>query len=211
MNRCDSFMVAQPWLERMERAAPKTAALWTQLGVALCEQGRTEDAARAWEQALLLERQPLALRNLAWLARRQGNDDLALESMREALGLLGEGNESRPYAEETLELLTDAGRYEEAFAFTGNCRNPCGWERGCACSPCAAPARVGEDAFLEAQFNGEFTTVREGELSLNEPWNLFRAGRRAKESGMPITDELLRETAALEEIPEHLDFRMALD
>ena len=70
---------------------------------------------------------------------------------------------------------------------------------------------MGEDAFLEAQFNGEFTTVREGELSLNEPWNLFRAGRRAKESGMPITDELLRETAALEEIPEHLDFRMALD
>ena len=211
MNRCDSFMVAQPWLERMERAAPKTAALWTQLGVALCEQGRTEDAARAWEQALLLERQPLALRNLAWLARRQGNDDLALESMREALGLLGEGNESRPYAEETLELLTDAGRYEEAFAFYRQLPQSLRLGERLRLLAMRSACRVGEDAFLEAQFNGEFTTVREGELSLNEPWNLFRAGRRAKESGMPITDELLRETAALEEIPEHLDFRMALD
>ncbi len=204
-----AFMVTPPWIALMERTEPKTAALWTQLGIAYLENDRMSDAQHAWEQALRIKRLPLALRNLACLHKQAGKLDEAIAALREAVGLLTDDDALRPYAEEYLTLLTDAGQYQAAFDYYHTLSAALQSEQRMRLCVAQSAYQLGDDAFLAALFATPFTVIKEGEQTVLEIWYLQAAKLRARELGVPLTDAIVREVRQTAVIPEHLDFWMA--
>lgn len=208
-DTCASFMVSEPWTQLMEQAEPKTAELWNLLGIAYEEQGRHQLAKQAWDTSLTMKPTALALRNLGQLAWREKQWGEAQTRMEQALRMITDDEERRPYAEEYLQLLTEMSHDGEAFAFYRSLSAVLQTEERLRLIAMRSAAHLGEDEFLREQFAAEFTIIREGEISLQEPWMQYIARQYAKENGVPVTEELLMHIKRTHPIAEHLDFRMA--
>ncbi len=209
MGACASFMVAKPWLSLLEQAAHKDAAAWNQLGIACLEQGRQAEAEAAWRQSLRMSATPLAHRNLAVLAWRQGKHDEAIARMQDALRMLADAEALRPYAVEFLNLLTEAKRFADAFAYYRSLPEVLQGGERMRIAVAKSAFEQGEEEFLKALFATRFTAVKEGETMLCDVWFQREARDRARKLGVPYTEELLLEVQKTVALPEHLDFRMA--
>ena len=208
MAECDTFMVAQPWLDLLLGVQAKTPALYQALGVALLENGRQAEAETAWQNALKLAEQPLAHRNLAVLARRRGDMAAAVEHLRATVALATDVDTLRPCAEEYMAALAAAGRHAEAFAYFCTLPQALQAEERLRLTVLRSAFETGQDAFVQAQFAARFSVVREGEAMLSNLWFADRARKLAAETGVPVTQSLLEHVQKTAELPPHLDFRM---
>ncbi len=206
MESCDSFMVSDAWVARMEAVAEKSAALWNLLGVAYLENGRLQEAQSAWEASLRLKGTPMAHRNLACLLWRQGNPSAALSQRQSAAGLLTDAEALRPYAIELITLLTEMGQFAEAFAYYRSLPQSLQAEERVRLTVMKSAYEQEEDAFLQALFATEFTVVKEGETQVYDLWFLQEAKTRAKQLGLPLTEDFLQQIKATVPLPRHLDF-----
>ncbi len=206
---CDTFMTATPWVKLMEGVPRKTAAMLLCLGTAYIERGDASAAEKALKAAFAMAEMPMAHRNMARLALRDGQTEAAIGHMKRAIASPMEPDVLRPYAEEYIALLADAKHHDDAFAYYLTLPETLRGEERMRLTVLRSAFECGEEAFVAAQFNTRFSVVREGEGLLSEVWFLSEARRRAAEAGTPVTEALVqhvRDTAAL---PEHLDFRMA--
>ena len=205
----DSFMTAPEWLPVFEAALPDqrdNAALLTQYGIALYENGAWDAAEAVWQEAVRIRPEPLALRCLAYAARASGNREQALSFMERAVGALSAPQ--RAYAEEYLALLIECGLQNRAYAFYRSL--PAAMQKGERLSITAsfAALSVGDEAFLDEQFSRTFSVVKEGEMEFIDLWFRLAAMREARKRGVPLTEDLLSEVRKTRTLPHHLDFRM---
>jgi hypothetical protein len=152
---------------------------------------------------------PQAYRNLACLAWRRGESGEAIRWMREALQGLSDAEALRPYAVEFLDMLTEAKRYADAFAYYRSLPQALQAEERVRLAAMRSAYELREDAFLQALFAADLTAVRESETLVHDIWFLHEARREAGELGVPCTDAFVQEWKKSAQLPEHLDFRMA--
>ncbi len=107
-----SFMVQEDWRGLLERAAKTdtNGHAWLQLGIMDFYAGRTGDAKHAWEQSLAQKRTFLPLRNLAVLAKNEGDLEKAVDYYLQAYALKPE---LAPLVIELGQTLIDAGKPQQ--------------------------------------------------------------------------------------------------
>lgn len=204
-----TFMVAAPWIEQMERVSQKTAALQLHLGIAYLE--RREDAAakEALETSLALEPSPLARRCLAQWYWRRGDLAKAQEHMEEALLPLATEDALRPYAQEYILLLAQAGKHEEAFAFYRTLPPLLQAEERMQINIAQSAYVLHQDDFLQALFARSFYAIKEGEGALTDLWYLYTARQEARKRSVPFTQALVEEIRQTRTLPYNIHFGMA--
>jgi len=162
-------------------------------GVMLLEEGDTAGAKKAWEESLELKIQPITLRNLAQLHKRDGNITEAITLMEKALAA---GAEDPAYTEEYLNLLVAAEQYELAWQVFQSVVSPTCYMKITAS---VAAEALGKNDYLETFFTGEYAGIKESETVLTDVWYRYQAKKHG------ISEKEARTTLTP---PANLDFRM---
>jgi hypothetical protein len=200
-----SYQTSGRWLPLLEAAAGWLPAL--HLAVVLAHAGDLQGATDAWVRSLAAEPTAWAGRNLAAMARAEGDLALAVRRYRAAVALRGD---LAPLTRELVDVLLAAGDGMLAGAVID-----------------AAPVeqrRLGRFRLAEiraALLTGDLDRagrileegvvlpdVREGEPALHEVWFDYQVALAAREQRRPVDADLIAQVRATVRIPEDLDFRM---
>jgi hypothetical protein len=208
------YLVQTGWRDMLEVAVQSKEgahwAAWLHLGLMHYAAGETENAQEAWQRSLTHTITPWATRNLAALARLQGQLDRAADLYLDACRLLPT---LLPLAVECGQTLIEAGRAQAWLDLL----------------PVLSPEvrDAGRVQLLEGQAaldTGDFARVkrlfadapevgdlREGERSLSQLWFEYHERRLSAEEDIPV-DEALRARVLREfPVPLEIDFRMSPD
>lgn len=204
-----AFMIQDEWRPLLERAVKHDTSghAWLHLGIMEFYAGRTAEAKHAWEQSLAQQRTFLPLRNLAILAKNEGDLEKAVDYFRQAYALKPE---LAPLVIELGQILIDAGKPTQWLVMLDSLPD--------------SMRKLGRIRLLEARaalMLGDFERVgqffadeivipdmREGEISLSEFWYDFHAARIRAEnlaSDADLSERVRREYP----VPWHFDFRMS--
>jgi tetratricopeptide (TPR) repeat protein len=200
-----SFQTSPRWLPLLEAADGWLPAL--HLGVVLVNAGDHEGASAAWVRSLADEPTAWAWRNLAILARAEGDLALAVRRYRSAVALRGD---LAPLRLELVDVLLAAGDGVQALAVI---------EAAPAKQRCLGRLRLAEvrAALLTGDLDragrileegGVLPDVREGETALHEVWFDYQVALAAREKRRPVDADLEAKVRAAVPIPRDLDFRM---
>ena len=177
-----------------------------QLGVMLAYRNDVKGAREAFEVSLRMAPSAWALRCLAVLAEQGGDISRAGDLMMEALKLSSQRN----LASEAMATLCRGKRYRDALcAFDAL---PADIQRVGRVKMHRIEALLGVgDIDLAEKLLGQrivLTDVKEGELSLTELYFWLCAAKKARKTGLDVTDEMIEEMRRTVKVPTHLDFRM---
>jgi hypothetical protein len=192
----------RPLLEAADGWLPKL-----HLGVVLAHAGDRHGAMETWAAAVAAESTAWAWRNLAALARADGDLPLALRRYRAAVALRGD---LAPLTRELIDTLLAAGEGGQALAVIE-----------------AAPAEqraLGRFRLAEiraALLTGDLDRagrifqdgvvlpdVREGEPMLHDVWFDYQVALAARDGRRPADADLAARVRATVPVPQELDFRM---
>ena len=200
------------WRQRLETAIARgrgggwLGQYW--LGLSAWYAGDGEEAARAWERSLAIEPSPWALRNLAWVLRRSGDAERAVDLYDEARRL---EPDLVPLLVEWADTLLAAGRARELVERAGELPGHAQAHGRIRLLVARAAIACGELELAEGILAGPLVVpdLREGDLVLSEAWARLWAERIAHAENVPVDDALLARARAEHPPPPHLDFRMA--
>ena len=200
-----SYQTSRRWLPPLEAADGWLPKL--QIGVVLAHAGDLQGASDAWGRSLADEPTAWAWRNLATLARAEGDLALAVRRYRAAVALRADLAALR---RELVDVLLAAGDGAQALAAID-----------------AAPdGQRGLGRFRLAEIRAALLTgdldragrileegvvlpdVREGEPALHEVWFDYRVALAARQERRPVDADLVAQVRATVPIPQDLDFRM---
>jgi tetratricopeptide (TPR) repeat protein len=200
-----SYVVGAPWSVLVEQAADSAASMLHR-GVVRWHAGHREAAVAAWEAAYALEPDSwLALRNLAAASGLAGEPGRSAEQYLRALDLMPEVAQLRV---EAIEALIAANRFPEAIElaqtapashFAGRFRFLQAW----------AAVHHGETRLAESILERglEIADLREGEVSLSDPW-LFCQRRCRETHGRCRLHQGTPGAGATSDVPFVYDFRL---
>jgi len=208
------YLVQPGWRDMLEYAVRKPEdahwAAWLHLGLMRYTAGETEAAQEAWQRSLAHTPTPWATRNLAALARLQGQPDRAAELYVDACRLLPT---LLPLAIECGQTLIEVGRAQEWLDLLPELSpevRQAGRVRlleGQAALDTMDLYRV-ERLFADAP---EVSDLREGERSLSQLWFEYHERRLAVREGIPVDETLRARVRAEFPVPPGIDFRMSPD
>ncbi|MFN8450417.1 MAG: hypothetical protein U0521_17980 [Anaerolineae bacterium] len=207
-------MVQAEWhklLESALRRRPESGwEAWLHLGNMRLHRGAVDGAREAWETSLARKRSPWALRNLAVLARREGQLDEAAALYREAQSLRPD---LIPLLVETGRTLIDAGRAAEFLALLSSLPDAIRdhgrvhlleVEAGLAAGDLERVGRLFTDGF-------EIVDYQEGDEILTDLWFQYHAQRLSRDESIPLDDALLARVQRDYPLPKQYDFRMTVE
>ncbi len=201
----ESFMVNDDWRSALENDSSDAAKLL--LGILHMENGRTEEAEKAWHAVSDKRFMPMALRNLSQAALGRGDENGAIELMKRAI--VEGGDELHcAYMREYMQLLMNAKRYQEAWDAFANAPERIRKDDRASLLAGTAAIETGEYAYLDELFKTEHATIREGETSLTELWFRREAAREAEKRGVSVSEALIKEITETLLPPREIDFRM---
>lgn len=209
-----SYMVQAEWRALLEEAASQGRGdhwlTWLHLGIMRDHAGERDAARAAWERSLARSRTPWAMRNLAVLARKEGQParaaDLYAAALRMRPSLL-------PLAVECGRALIEAGRPGEWFGLLAEIPAPVRSAGRVRLLEGQAALAVGDLARAGQLFSSPLVIddLREGERSLSHLWFEYHEQRLSAEESVPV-DEALRARVRREfPVPGEIDFRMSSD
>jgi tetratricopeptide (TPR) repeat protein len=200
-----SYQTSRRWQPLLEAADGWLPPL--HLGMVLAHAGDLPGAIDAWDRSLAVQQTAWAWRNLAALARADGDLPLAIDRYRRAVALCGD---LAPLTRELVDTLLAAGDGAQALAVLE-----------------AAPAEHrGLGRFRLAEIRAALLTgdldragriladgvvlpdVREGEPTLHDVWFDYQVALAARAERRPVDADLVARVRATVPIPEDLDFRM---
>ena len=199
------YQTSRRWLPHLEAADGWLPALHR--GVVLAHTGDRRSAADAWVRSVEAEPTAWAWRNLAALARADGDLAGAVGRYRAALALR---DDLAPLRLELVDVLLAAGDGEQALAVIGSAPAE---QRGLGrlrLAEVRAALQTG-DLDRAGRILGEgvvLPDVREGEPALHEVWFDHQVALAAREAGRPADADLVARVRATVPVPEDLDFRM---
>jgi hypothetical protein len=172
------------------------------------EAGDEAGAQAAWEASCQLRPSAWAHRNLGALEVRRGTAAAALPHYQRAWELAAAaGTPDVSFALEYLAALHTAADFETAWSFYQSL--PLAMQALGTVQLLAAKVALERDdlAFVEAAFQAEFASIREGAADLTNLWFGFQAKRLAAREGLPLAVALeqVRQTCPP---PYPIDFRV---
>ncbi len=178
---------------------------WLHLGNMWFESRRYAQAKEAWERSASLKPTSWALRNLAVVESRKKNPERAVELMRQAWEA---GPQVKSLAIERAGMLGRMRRAAELRAFADSLPEDLLDNERILMMTARAAVKMNDFEWLEKFFTRNFTTIREGEITLTELWFAYQARKIAAEEGIPRTKELYERVRRECPPPAHIDFRM---
>jgi hypothetical protein len=200
-----SYQASARWRPLLDPADGWFAAL--HLGVVLAHAGDLHGATDAWQRSLAAVPTAWAWRNLAVLARADGDLALAARRYRAAVALRGG---LAPLRRELVDVLLAAGDGAQALAMIDAA--PAGQRRlgrfrlaeiraALMTDDLDRAGRILEDGVV-------LPDVREGEPALHEVWFDHQVALAARAERRPVDADLEARVRATVPIPRDLDFRM---
>ncbi len=202
------WMIQEEWARRLEESIACGQGdhwlSWLHLGNARLEAFDLQGAREAWQESTKRRRNAWALRNLAVLARRDGQQ-------AEALELLGAAWETGPQitalAVEYAQALRDGKENAALRDFVAELPEAVRDNELLVSLDAWAALDAGDFEAVEAVFKREFAYVREGFSPLTDLWFELHARRLAANEGVEV-DAALRERVRIEcPPPRSIDFR----
>jgi hypothetical protein len=169
--------------------------------------GDPAGACAAWERSLQLEPSPYAHRDLAVLAREDGDEQKASDLWLTAAGV---APELLPLAIECAKSLYLAKRYKDLLAFVAS-RPALIRDHGrLRLWSAMASLAIGDLESVCRYFQGEcdIANIREKETSLSDLWFGYHEQRLSRDRGVPITEDLRRHVRSEFPPPMRFDFRL---
>ena len=201
-----SWMIQDEWTVMLEKSADVSWLSSLHLGVIRYHRGDLNGAREAWQESLQKNPHYITLRNLAFLASREGRSSEAASLYLEARAL---NPDLAPLTFECLQSLIADGQAVRALdlfevippAITALGRSRLIMAR--------AAVRADRLALAEELLKDlEVADNKEGEVSLSDLWYELKAKQIARDENCEVTDEIRRK-ALLLPVPPHLDFRQA--
>jgi tetratricopeptide (TPR) repeat protein len=204
------WMVQNEWKEEVEKI-PEEKMNWFSyliLGVMQMEQFEYEKAGESWKKSLACRKTALALRNLAQLYLRTGQE--AEELLHSAYKLADSNLLKRAVAEEYMALLMHLGKWIEAVNFYLSTPAYLQDHEILLVQYAKACLKINKLDSVEKILTSErnFALIQEGELSLSDLWYELWAKRIALEAGVEMSEEHIDQAHNLYPVPWELDFRM---
>ncbi len=202
------YMIQPEWRELLEQSISSGRGdhwlSWLHLGVMRMEARDVDGARTAWEESLRRSRNGWALRNLAVLENRAGNNEAWINLLREAWEV---GPRIPHLAVEYCQALVSLERYNEMLRFAESLPRDIQHNERIRMLAAKASIEVGDFDALDGFFDQEFATIREGEVTLTDLWFLMHERKLAAEEGVSINDELRARVRSEFPPPRHVDFR----
>jgi hypothetical protein len=179
---------------------------WLHLGV-MHYSGKDMEAARqAWEKSLALEPSPWAYRNLAVLAKHEGQIDKAADLLLTACQM---GMQIPSLALECCQALLDAERPKEMLNFLSDLESQIRDRGRMQVMEARAALKIGDLQKVEEilQSRPLVPDIREGEVTLSDLWFEMHEKRIAAAENVIIDDNLRQRVRRDYPPPSWLDFR----
>jgi hypothetical protein len=209
-----SLMVQPEWRDLLERAAQQGRCThwlaWYHLGVMRYRAGDPNGARQAWERSLKEEPSAWAYRDLAVLARDEGDDraaaDLWLTAARTAPTVA-------PLAIECAQALLRAERTDELIAFVESAPPDVRAHGRIRLLRAMAALEQEDFGLVENYFGGDLdiANIREKETILSDLWFGWHERRLARERRVPVNEHLRRLVRREFPPPIRFDFRLKSD
>ena len=203
------YMVQPQWEAMLEQAISSGFSdhwlAWLHLGVMRMESYDPDGAREAWQRSLERSSNAWALRNIAVLESRAERPEAALDLLRRAWDL---GPRIAPLAVEYAQALFRMERYSDLMTFAASVPQGVASNERLRIMSVTAAIRLGQLDGVETFFDSEFTTIREGEVTLSELWFEYHARRISQAEGIPMDDDLRRRIRREFPPPMHIDFRI---
>ena len=206
------WLIQPEWKDRLEYSlADSSRRHWfalLHLGVMRIEADDEAGAQAAWEESCRLQPSAWAFRNLGALEVRRGAAATALPHYQRAWELAAQtGEPDVSFALETLAALYAAAEYDTAWAFYQTLP-PAMQVLGTVQLAAAKVALERDDlAFVEASFQAEFCSIREGAADLTNLWFGYQAKLLVARSGLSLAEALV-EVRRTCPPPYPIDFRV---
>ncbi len=181
---------------------------WLHLGVMALESGDTEAARTAWETSLARAPNGWALRNLSVIESRAGRDDAAVALLAQAVET---GPPVPALVAEYAAALLRRRQFDDLEALfrslppevrqAERLRLAAGW----------AALHAGRLEEVEETLQGDFATIREGELTLSELWFGLQERKLALAEGVEVDEDLRARVRRECPPPYAIDFRMSAE
>lgn len=208
-----TYMVQSQWHAMLEEAARSRHnahwLAWLHLGVMRFRAQDSAGARKAWEHSMSLEPSAWACRNLALLARLDGDLRRAAELLERAHRMLPS---QLALAIECFQALGAAGKHRELVLLAGAAPDSVRVSGRVRLIAAKAALEIGDLQAVADFFQAapDIANIREGELSLSELWFGWQEKRLAKETGLPIDDALRSRVRTELPPPDKFDFRMSI-
>ena len=208
------ILVQKEWRDLLEKAVQHDSntswEAWLHLGNMRFHAGDREGARQAWETSISKKRMPWALRNLAVLARQDGQLEQAATYYREALRLQPT---LLPLLIESGRVLIDVGAAAEFLALLAGLPEALQSNGRVHLLEVEAGLAAGDldrvGGLLDTGF--EIVDYQEGDEILTELWFRYHAARLSQTENIPMDENLLRRVRRDYPIPAIFDFRMKVD
>jgi hypothetical protein len=200
-----SYQTSRRWLPLLEAAdgwLPKA-----HVGVLLAHAGDLQGASDAWLRSLADEPTAWAWRNLAALAKAEGDLALAVRRYRAAVALRAD---LAPLRCELIDALLAAGDGAQALAAidaTPGGQRELGRFRLAEIRATLLTGDLDRAAWILDE-GVVLPDVREGEPALHEVWFDYQVALAAREEQRPVDADLVAQVRATVPVPQDLDFRM---
>ncbi|MFN8530596.1 MAG: DUF5107 domain-containing protein [Anaerolineae bacterium] len=205
------LMVQREWRRRLEASLanhPDSGwEAWLHVGIMRLHDGDWQGAWAAWEASLTRKRTAYALRNLAVLARQQGQWEKAAAYLLEAHALQPD---LIPLLVEAARTLIDAGRAADFLALLSKLPEAVQQHGRVQLLEVEAALAAGEIDRAAKRFADGFEIVdyREGDEILTELWHRTHLARVSRDEGIPIDAALSERVRREYPLPSAYDFRM---
>ena len=200
-----SYQTSGRWKPLLEAADGWLPTL--HLGVVLAQAGDLDAATDVWVRSLAAEPTAWAWRNLAVLARADGDLPLAINQYEAAVALRGD---VAPLRRELVDTLLAAGDGVQALALIDATPAEQRSRGRLRLAEIRAALLAGDldRAGRTLEAGVLLPDVREGEPALHEVWFDYQVACAAREQGRPVDADLIAQLRATVTIPPDLDFRM---
>jgi len=210
-----SLMVQPEWRQLLEVSANSSHGAhwlaWYHLGLMRYRAGDRSGARAAWEHSCKLQDNAWARRQLAISALENKEPAQALELLCAAARL---SPHVVPLALECARLMAQQKQWTRLLEFVATLPSAVTANEQLAFMRALAALETGDldfvggylDAFLRE--SREMIDIREGDGCLANLWFGMHARRRAKELGVPLGEELMKQIQKEYPVPQWIDFRM---
>jgi hypothetical protein len=203
-----SFNVSPGWVETLRESARQHGATWLHdlhLGVAELERGEFGKAREHFKTSVKRKDNAPAQRCLALLCQRDGDLDAAQAAYTHAWTLCGN---DRNLAVEIGEFYARHKRYNTLEAFVKSLPAAIAGHERITLLKAQIALERGEYATVRQLLQGEYCTIREGELSLSELWFASHIKEAEGRIGRKLTPAEKRDVMEKFPPPHKIDFRM---
>jgi len=204
------YMIQDEWRKLLEESIRNGKGdhwlSWPHLGVMRIEAGDESGAREAWDRSIKLKPNAWAYRNLATLALRDKNSEIALDYYDKAWEI---GPKITPLALEKVAVTSDLKQWDKLRGFLEELPEETKKHERIQLEYAKQALRDDELDKLEKLLDNDYYSIREGETTLTDLWFEMHEKRVAKAEGARIDEAFKARIRHDFPPPSRIDFRMS--